>query len=96
MNEEPVSLVFSGQRGTVLANTNSVGFKNQGGMDWLVFQLDAWARNQCTALGITAATGLTFQTSDFTFTQRTASFQAIADVNAADVTGSSGNTLQNA
>jgi len=37
MNEEPVSLVFSGQRATVLANTNSVGLKNQGGMDWLVF-----------------------------------------------------------
>lgn len=32
--------------------TNSVSYGNKGGSDWMLFALDKFGRNQCTALGI--------------------------------------------
>jgi hypothetical protein len=29
----------------VFANTNTISYKNQGGLDWLIFQLDKKGRN---------------------------------------------------
>ena len=61
MNDKPAALVYSNQKAKLFATTNSIQFQNQGGMDWLLLDLDQWGINQCTALGITKTSDLSFK-----------------------------------
>ena len=55
ISEVPGAVVWnnSGKAYTVMINTNSIAFKNQGGSDWMLFLLDKKGRNQCSQLGLT-------------------------------------------
>jgi hypothetical protein len=73
----------------VFANTNSVAFKNNGGLDWMVFQLDKRGRNQCTGLGITNLTStLQFKKSTAVFSAKKTglSMTAVSDTGITDIT----------
>ena len=54
MTENPGGIVYSEKtdKMTCFATTNAISYNNQGGLDWMVYQLDKKGRNQCNALGI--------------------------------------------
>lgn len=76
------------QRATIFASTNSISFKNQGGMDFLVLQLDKKGRNQCMQLNIKNVTStLKFKSSTAKFSDKISglSFTDITGAGASDV-----------
>jgi hypothetical protein len=52
--ENPGGILYNqkNDRINIFANTNSISFKNQGGLDWFVMQVDKRGRNQCSSLNI--------------------------------------------
>lgn len=52
MFENPAGFVYSekSDKLTVLGTSNSISYGNQGGLDWFLFQMDEYGRNQCKEL----------------------------------------------
>lgn len=96
MTENPAGLVYSDktEKLTCLATTNNIGYSNQGGLDWMIYQLDKKGRNQCTAIGIQNQTNnLQFRASSVRFQQRkqtaagaTLAFTPLSTIPQTDVT----------
>lgn len=58
--DNPGGIIYNSinEKVNIFGNTNSIAFKNQGGLDWFILQIDKRGRNQCTAINLVNQTDI--------------------------------------